>query len=388
MVQQYEAVGHAVRAVYTYSGMADVAAETHDPDYQSAVKSLWDNIVNKKYYITGGVGSGETSEGFGPDYSLRNNAYCEACSSCGEIFFQWKMNLAYHDAKYRRPVRGDDVQRAAGRDRSGGPNYYYTNPLDENALRTAWHVCPCCVGNIPRTLLMLPTWIYAKSAEGVYVNLFVGSTISLENVDETDVEMVQATDYPWSGKVAITVNPKARKTFTVFLRTPNRAVSKLYAAVPEANGISSLAVNGMTMRSEIRKGYAAIRREWNAGDRIDLTIPMKVQRIRANENVVADRGKVALRYGPLLYNIEKVDQDILKTLAASSPLTTEWKGDLLGGVVVVQGTFTDGSPMLTIPNYARMNREPAPATPVEAGTFPSEKGPAPPPVSAVWIKEA
>ena len=98
--QQYEAVGHAVRAVYTYSGMADVAVETHDVDYQSAVKSLWDNIVHKKYYLTGGVGSGETSEGFGPDYSLRNNAYCEACSSCGEIFFQWKLHLAYHDAQY------------------------------------------------------------------------------------------------------------------------------------------------------------------------------------------------------------------------------------------------------------------------------------------------
>ena len=110
--QQYEAVGHAVRAVYTYSGMADVAVETHDVDYQSAVKSLWDNIVHKKYYLTGGVGSGETSEGFGPDYSLRNNGYCEACSSCGEIFFQWKLHLAYHHAQYARSVRADALQRA------------------------------------------------------------------------------------------------------------------------------------------------------------------------------------------------------------------------------------------------------------------------------------
>ena len=118
VVQQYEAVGHAVRAVYTYSGMADVAVETHDVDYQSAVKSLWDNIVHRKYYVTGGVGSGETSEGFGPNYSLRNNAYCESCSSCGEIFFQWKMHLAYHDAQVRRPLRADAVQRAARRGRT------------------------------------------------------------------------------------------------------------------------------------------------------------------------------------------------------------------------------------------------------------------------------
>ena len=117
--QQYEAVGHAVRAVYSYSGMADVAAETGDADYKSAVMSLWDNMVNRKYYVTGGIGSGETSEGFGPDYSLRHNAYCESCSSCGLIFFQYKLNLAYRDAKYRRPLRGNDVQCAARRDRPG-----------------------------------------------------------------------------------------------------------------------------------------------------------------------------------------------------------------------------------------------------------------------------
>ena len=134
--QQYEAVGHAVRAVYTYSGMADVAVETHDPDYQSAVKSLWDNIVNKKYYVTGGVGSGETSEGFGPNYSLRNNAYCESCSSCGQIFFQWKMNLAYHDAKYADLYEETIYNALLGSIDLEGKNFYYTNPLDANAPRT------------------------------------------------------------------------------------------------------------------------------------------------------------------------------------------------------------------------------------------------------------
>ena len=135
VTQQYEAVGHAVRAVYTYSGMADVAVETHDPDYQSAVKSLWDNIVNKKYYVTGGVGSGETSEGFGPNYSLRNDAYCESCSSCGEIFFQWKMNLAYHDAKYADLYEETMYNALLGRTDLEGKNFYYTNPLDANDAR-------------------------------------------------------------------------------------------------------------------------------------------------------------------------------------------------------------------------------------------------------------
>ena len=129
--QQYEAVGHAVRAVYTYSGMADVAVETHDVDYQSATRSIWDNLVNKKYYLTGGVGSGETAEGFGPDYSLRNDGYCEACSSCGEIFFQWKLHLAYHDAQYADLYEQTLYNAVYGSLDLAGKNFYYDNPLDE-----------------------------------------------------------------------------------------------------------------------------------------------------------------------------------------------------------------------------------------------------------------
>ena len=402
VVQQYEAVGHAVRAVYSYSGMADVAVETHDIDYQSAVKSLWDNIVNRKYYVTGGVGSVETSEGFGPNYSLRNNAYCESCSSCGEIFFQWKMNLAYRDARYADLYEETLYNGLLGGIDLEGKNFYYTNPLDANALRTPWHSCPCCVGNIARTLLMLPTWTYAKSADGINVNLFVGSTVTVENVAGTDVQMVQATDYPWSGKVSITVNPKASKNFSVRIRVPNRDVSSLYAGTPEADGITSVLVNGAVVKPTIERGYAVMTRAWRSGDRIDLVLPMKIQRVRASEKIAATQGRVALRYGPLVYNIEKVDQDITKALGPSAALTSAWRKDLLGGVMAITGTFADGSPLIAIPNYARCNREPAPppapATPPvvapPAGTPPVAAGaaaprPAPrPPVSIVWIREA
>ncbi len=389
VTQQYEAVGHAVRAVYNYSGMADVAVETHDPDYQSAVKSLWDNIVNKKYYVTGGVGSGETSEGFGPNYSLRNGAYCESCSSCGEIFFQWKMNLAYHDARYADLYEETLYNALLGGTDLAGRNFYYTNPLDANALRTPWHNCPCCVGNISRTLLMLPTWVYAKSADGVYVNLYIGGTINLENAGGTDIQMVQATDYPWSGKVSITVNPKERKNFSVRVRVPNRNVSGLYKGTPDVNGLTSIAVNGSAVKPDIDKGYAVITRTWKAGDRIDLVLPMKIQRVHASDKIEDDRNKVALRYGPLMYNVEKVDQDITKALGPGSPLTAVWKADLLGGVMVINGTFADGSPLLAIPNFARMNREPAPPppTPAAAGGGPGER-PAPrPATSIVWMRE-
>ena len=183
VVEQYEAVGHAVRAAYLYSGMADVATETHNADYQSAVQSLWDNMVNKKWYLTGGIGSGETSEGFGKDYSLPNNAYCESCSNCGALFFQWKMNMAYHQAKYADLYEETLYNANLGDFDMSGKNFTYTNPLETNQSRYAWHNCPCCVGNFPRTLLMFPTWMYSKGADGLYVNLFVGSTVNVDNFD-------------------------------------------------------------------------------------------------------------------------------------------------------------------------------------------------------------
>jgi DUF1680 family protein len=354
--QQYEAVGHAVRATYNYSGMADVATETHDVDYQSAVMSLWDNLVNKKYYLTGGIGSGETSEGFGPNYSLRNNAYCESCSSCGLIFFQYKLNLAYHDAKYADLYEETMYNALLGSTALDGKTFYYDNPLVEDKPRYLWHVCPCCVGNIPRTLLMIPTWTYVKSSEGIYVNLFIGSTIKVEKVVGTDVEMVQKTDYPWSGNISITVNPKASKKFTVFVRVPDRTTSELYTPSPKASGIKSLAVNGKSVKPKIENGYAIITREWKAGDKIDLVLPMKVQRVKPDEKIAADRGLVALRYGPLIYNVESADQPKLNLPLDASPLTTEWRGDLLDGIMTIKGKWSDGSPMLAIPNYARQNR--------------------------------
>jgi DUF1680 family protein len=382
VVEQYEAVGHAVRAVYTYSGMADVAVETHNPDYQSAVRSLWDNIVNKKYYLTGGLGSGETSEGFGPNYSLRNAAYCESCSSCGEIFFQWKMNLAYHDAKYVDLYEQIMYNALLGSTDLTGHVFYYTNPLDADEPRSVWHTCPCCVGNIARTLLMFPTWTYAKTAEGVYVNMFVGSTILLENAAGTDVEMTQSTNYPWNGKVAITVNPKTAKRFSVYVRVPQRRHSALYSATPATGGLLSLAVNGSKLKPVMEKGYAVITRDWKAGDKIELELPMEVQRVRATEKIAADRGKVALQYGPLIYNIEKADQDIAKAVAPDSPFTTEWRGDLLGGVTVIKGKFADGSPLVAVPNYARMNREPGPPPEAPENRRNAEVR------SIVWMKEA
>ncbi len=396
VVQQYEAVGHAVRAMYTYSGMADVAVETHDVDYQSAVKSLWDNVVHRKYYLTGGVGSGESSEGFGPNYSLRNNSYCETCSSCGEVFFQWKLHLAYHDAKYADLYEQTMYNALVGGLDLEGKHFYYTNPLDQNAQRTEWHACPCCVGNLSRTMLMMPTWMYSKSDDGIHVNLFVGSTVNVGEVAGTSVELVQTTTYPWSGKVAIAVNPAAPKAFAMHVRVPNRDVSRLYSSKPAANGLTSVTVNGKTVTPAITNGYATITRTWTKGDTIELELPMPVQRVYASDKIAANVNRVALRVGPLVYNIEQVDQDITAALDPSATLATVWRPDLLGGVNVVTGTFAGGAKMTAIPNFTRYNRNPPappPAPPAPrpaAGATPGAPAPrpAPPaPQSIVWMRE-
>ncbi len=372
--QQYEAVGHAVRATYSYSGMADIAAETGDIDYQSAVMSLWDNMINKKYYITGGIGSGETSEGFGPEYSLPNNAYCESCSSCGLIFFQYKMNIAYHDAKYADLYEETMYNALLGGLDINGKNFYYDNPLSAGVARYPWHTCPCCVGNIPRTLLMIPTWTYVKGKDGLYMNLFIGSKILVEKVAGTNIEMIQKTDYPWSGKVSVTVNPLKNTEFTLFIRVPDRTTSALYTPVPEVKGLKSLSVNGKQFKVKIVKGYAEIKRKWAAGDRVEFELPMEVQTITADQKVVADKGRIALRYGPMIYNVEKADQPDIDKYIGTGPLKAEWKPDLLGGIMVITGKWDDGSPLTAIPNFARSNRV----------TQPGDRNS---PFSLVWIKK-
>lgn len=392
--QQYEAVGHAVRATYNYSAMADVAAETGDVDYQSAVMSLWNNLINRKYYFTGGIGSGETSEGFGPNYSLRNNAYCESCSSAGLIFFQYKMNLAYHDAKYADLYEETMYNALLGSLDLDGKNFYYTNRLSEAQPRDPWHVCPCCVGNIPRTLLMVPTWTYVTGPNAVYVNMYIGSTINVERLAGTDVEMVQKTNYPWEGAVAITVNPKVSKEFAVYVRVPNRTTSELYTPDKEVKGLKYLKVNGKNVPVTIDKGYVMIKRTWKKGDKIELEMPMEVQKFKADPRIEANIGRTAIRFGPLIYNVETADgQDINKAIDASKPLATEWRDNFLRGMLIIKGQWEDGSPLIAIPNYARTNRLDGKVPAATTTTLPTEANEPPqriqnrPVASAVWIKE-
>jgi DUF1680 family protein len=357
VIEQAEAVGHAVRASYLFAGIAAVGLSTGDAAYLGAARSLWNNTVNRKWYVTGGIGSGETSEGFGKDFSLGQGAYCESCSSCGLVMFQHKMQMAWQDARYADLLEDTLFNALLGSVDLDGQNFTYTNPLDSSAARYKWHGCPCCVGNIPRTLLMLPTWMYTRSSDSLYVNLYAGSRVKLD-----DLEIVQTTDYPWNGKVTLAMNPAAPRKLTLKLRVPNRNVSELYMATPKVDFTLRVTVKSADGHHAERddykteNGYVVITRTWQAGDKVEFEVPLAIQRVKADERIVATRGKVALRYGPLVYNLESKDQNVESILDPAAPLTTEWKPDLLGGVMVIKGAFADGQPLLAIPNYARLNR--------------------------------
>jgi DUF1680 family protein len=186
--------------------------------------------------------------------------------------------------------------------------------------------------------------------------MFIGSKINVEKVAGTDVQMVQKTDYPWSGDIVITVNPKVKKKFSVYVRIPNRQTSELYTETPKVSGYKSFSVNDKKVTPAIEKGYAVITRDWAAGDKIDLELPMEPQRITADANVKADQGRTALRFGPMIYNVERADQSDLSQALSSAPIKAEWKPDLLDGVVVLDGSWENGKPMVAVPNFARMNR--------------------------------
>ena len=350
-VAQAEAVGHAVCASYLYSGMAGIAMESGDRAYLGAVRSIWNSIVHHKLYLTGAIGTGESYEGFGKDYSLPHTGYGESCASCGLIFFQHRLQRTYADARYAHVLEQTLYNGLLGSVDLEGKNFTYQNSLDSSAARYSWHGCPCCVGNIPRTLLRLPTWIYSRGDDSVYVNLYVGSRMQLG-----DLELIQVTDYPWHGKVTLIVNPATSRRLAIKLRVPDPDVSQLYRSTPLAKGLLSITVNGEAITPKVESGYAVITRQWVAGDRIELELPLEVQRVHAHPSVEAAADRVALRRGPIVYNLESVDQDVEGVLPASAPLTAEWQPTLLGGVMAINGTFASGKPLLAVPNYARLNR--------------------------------
>jgi len=355
-VEMTEALGHAVRATYFYTAMADVARLTGDAAFGAAADRLWANAIHRKHYLTGGVGASHQGEAFAGDFELPNNAYCESCAGCGLSFWAEQMHRLHADAHYVDVQERALFNNVLGSVELSGTNFYYQNPLVSNQARYPWHGCPCCVGNIPRTLIAIKDLMYSVNSQrdALYVNHFVDSEGTIPAVGGATLRIRQETRYPWDGAVKVTVYPSAPATFTLALRIPDRTESDLYTVTPDREAAFSVTVNGQAQPVTLQMGYVLLRRTWQAGDRVDFSLLLEVQRVRCDERVAANRGRVAVQRGPLVYNFESVDhpkpvkQAVLKPDVAFKPV---WRGDLLGGVTVLEGGgFT------AVPNYARLNR--------------------------------
>jgi DUF1680 family protein len=348
VVEQTEAVGHAVRATYMYSGMADVAALTGDMGYVNAIDKIWENVAGKKLYITGGIGATAAGEAFGGNYELPNmTAYNETCAAVGNDYWNHRLFLLHADARYidvmERTLYNGLISGVA----LDGKSFFYPNPLESNGqhARSEWFGVACCPGNITRFLASVPGYVYAQRGDQLYVNLYVASSGDVQMDNGSKVRLTQDTRYPWESSVKMTVNPDKPGKLTLNVRIPGWArnepvPSDLYRFADRVTETASVKVNGKAVPMQLNKGYVAIDRTWKAGDTVELNLPMPVRRVVANGEVAGDRGRVALQRGPLVYTAEWTDNPKGKVrnlmLPDSAKLTASWRPDLLRGVSVIQ----------------------------------------------------
>jgi hypothetical protein len=363
VIDQSEPVGHAVRAMYMYSGMADVAALTGDDKMRAAGVRIWDNLIKSKVYLTGGIGAAGGHEGFGNPYELPNmQAYNETCASVGMDYWNQRLFLLEGDAKYVDVMERTLFNGLISGVSLDGKTFFYPNPLESNGqhARQEWFGVACCPGNITRFMASVPGYIYAVKSPStgsgqagpsptLYVNLYAGGNADID-LAGTKVKVVQDTRYPWDGAVKMTVTPATARQFTINLRIPGWArnepvPSDLYRFIDSGEAKASpyeVTVNGKAVPLTLQKGYVPITRTWKAGDVIDINIPMPVRRIVANEQVEADRNRVAFQRGPIVFAAEWVDNANGKVRNIVVPdtarMTTEFKPDLLKGVQVIKGT--------------------------------------------------
>jgi DUF1680 family protein len=324
--EQKEAVGHAVRAMFLYCAMADLVYETSDAGLWEASKALHDSVTLRRMYITGGIGPSAHNEGFTDDYDLPNeNAYQETCASAAMVLWNHRLFNVTGDAKYTDVMEESLYNAVAAGVSLTGDLFCYATPLASRGdfKRSPWFGVPCCPTTITRFLPSLGQYIYSRSSDGLWVNLFIASQATTP-VGAGRVTLRQVTNYPWDGAVKIEVQPEPAGEFTLHVRLPG------WASNP------SIRVNGSPASPQISRGYAAIRREWKAGDTVELTLPMDVQRLSAHPKVLQAQGKVALRRGPLIYSFEQADNEVslgTAILPGAATFRTELDRNLAGGVV-------------------------------------------------------
>ncbi len=374
--EQQEMEGHAVRDGLLCAGLAAAGNVTGRADYLTTAQRLWDNMVQCKMYVTGGLGALPNIEGFGADYYLPNQtAYCEICAAAAGGFFDRNMNLTFADARYADALERELFNGALVGVSLKGDRYFYDNPLevDGEHERWSWNPCPCCPPMFLKLMSGLPGYIYAQEPGAVYVNQFISSHATL-TINNTHVNLRQTTRYPWDGRIKLSVEPGQAADFTIYIRWPGWC-----ARAPR------LTVNGRAVENpEAIHGYARLQRTWRTGDVVELSLPMTAQCFQANPKVESDLGRVAIRRGPLVYCLEAVDNGgHVRNLSIPrrGKFQVLWRPDLLGGVDIIKGQAvsleqpSDGSNaalnlpssktivrknvrFTAVPYYAQDNRQP------------------------------
>nr|HPI27756.1 glycoside hydrolase family 127 protein [Candidatus Neomarinimicrobiota bacterium] len=371
VTKQTEAVGHAVRAMYMYAGMTDIAAIYQDSAYFEALMKIWENIVTKKMYLTGGVGARHDGEAFGDNYELPNlTAYNETCAAIGSVYWNQRLFRLTGDAKYYDIIERTLYNGLISGISLDGKKFFYPNPLESDGkyqfnqgacTRQPWFDCSCCPTNIIRFLPSVPELIYATIADSVYINLYISSNADII-VNQKKIEIIQQTDYPWHGKINITVNPEKKTTFTLKLRVPGWARNEvvpgdLYKYIAENPEKVSLLVNGKDENGVLDKGYIEITRKWTRGDKIELTLPLAVRKVVAHEKVTDNVNKVAFECGPIVYCAEEIDNHRISEITV--PLDTKLnitKGAVLTENVNILRGKVDNQELILIPYYVWSNR--------------------------------
>jgi DUF1680 family protein len=386
VVDQDEAEGHAVRAMYLYAGMADVAALTGDKQYLAAIDKIWDNMVSKKMYVQGSIGAVGDGERFGANYELPNaTAYNETCAAIGNVFWNHRMFLLHGNAKYIDVLEKtlyNGLISGVGLD---GKSFFYTNAMqiqdnfnhaDIERERAGWFTCSCCPTNVVRLMPSIPGYVYAQNGNDVFINLFISGRGNLK-VNNKALKITQQNNYPWNGALAFIIDPAAGINMNLKIRIPgwtqNQAVpSDLYAYQQPSLQKVVIKVNGKVVDYKMMNGYAVISKKWKKNDKVEMNLPMQVQRVIANDKLVEDKGKIALQRGPVMYCAEWKDNNGKAAnliIPQNATFTTEYKPNMLNGITVLKSEVkgvnidTDGLNISTqnktftaIPYYAWANR--------------------------------